>query len=135
MICIITVQTNSYQGLVITDGRDSFAVFTYQCGAMTWSGNATIGFNAGGSQYENHPLSGSSITRSIACMNYSSTVWINLLFKLTPNSKQHCYYCLYTIIQHLLNFHCSASIFTLHTSVSIHPKIEYRWEQLENHLF
>ena len=87
VMCTIAIQTNSYQGIVITDGTDSFAVFTYQCGAMTWSGNATIGFNAGGSQFENHPLSGSSIAQSIGCMNYNSTVWTNLLFKLTPNSN------------------------------------------------
>ena len=94
VICIllIAIQTNSHQGIVITDGTDSFAVFTYQCGAMTWSGNATIGFNAGGSQFENHPLSGSSMTQSIGCMNYNSTVWTNLLFKLTPNSKLHSYF-------------------------------------------
>lgn len=77
-------QTNSYQGIVITNGTDSFAIFTYQCGAMTWSGNATIGFNAGGSHFENHPLSGTSSAKSIACMNYD-TVWANLVFKLTPN--------------------------------------------------
>ena len=54
---------------------------------MTWSGNATIGFNAGGSHFENHPLSGTLNTKSIACMNYNSTVWTNIIFKLTPNGK------------------------------------------------
>ena len=52
-----------------------------------WSGNATIGFNAGGSQFENHPFSGTFNTKSIACINYNNTVWTNLIYKLTPNGK------------------------------------------------
>ena len=54
---------------------------------MTWSGNATIGFNAGGTQFENHPLSGTFSAMSIACLNSNNSVWTNLLFKLTPYGK------------------------------------------------
>lgn len=59
---------------------------------MTWSGNATIGFNAGGSHFENHLLSGTSSTKSIACKNQSNTMWTNLVFKLTPNGTSTLYY-------------------------------------------
>ena len=77
-------QTNSYQGIVITDGRESYALFTYQCGSMSWHGNATVGFNAGGTLYENHPLAGTSSANSVSCLSYSTAVWMNLVYKLTP---------------------------------------------------
>ena len=59
-------------------------MFSYQCGGMTWNGNATIGFNAGGTWFENHPLSRTSNANSVACLNNSRTVWTNLVYKLTP---------------------------------------------------
>ena len=80
-------QVNTYQAIVITNTTKSFAIFTYQCGAMSWHGNATIGFNAGGNFHENHPLSGSAGVSSIACENSSRTVWRNLIYELTPRGS------------------------------------------------
>jgi len=54
---------------------------------MAWHGNATIGFNAGGTLFENHPLSGMAYVNSIACTNQSRTVWTNLVYRLTPRGK------------------------------------------------
>jgi len=71
----------------VTDGDQSYVVFTYQCGAVTWPGNATIGFNAGGTLFQNHPLSGTTAASDIACLNYSTTVWTNLIYRLTPSGK------------------------------------------------
>jgi len=84
-ILFVHFQTNSYEGLVITNRTESYAVFTYLCGALSWHGNATIGFNAGGTLYKNYPGSGSSSVHSIACTNYSRSVWTNVVYKLTPN--------------------------------------------------
>ena len=69
---------------MITNGTDSYAVFTYLCGALTWHGNATIGFNAGGTWFENHPVSGTINANSIACTNNSKALWTNFVYKLTP---------------------------------------------------
>ena len=47
-------------------------MFTYTCGQLRSPGNyrfATIGFNAKGLYYDNHPLSGLSVVNSIACIN------------------------------------------------------------------
>ena len=77
-------QVNSYQAIVITNGTKSFAVFTYQCGAMAWHGSATIGFNSGGAYFENHPLSGTANVNSVACENSRLSVWTNLVYELTP---------------------------------------------------
>ena len=77
--------------MVITDGSESYALFTYQCGSMSWHGNATVGFNAGGTLFENHPLTGTSSANSVACLSYSTTVWMNLVYKLTPSGKLKLY--------------------------------------------
>lgn len=81
-------QVNSYQAIVITNGTESFAVFTYQCGAMAWHGSATIGFNSGGAFFENHPLSGTRNANSIACENSKLAVWTNVVYKLTPRGME-----------------------------------------------
>ena len=73
--------------MVVTDGTDSYALYIYQCGSMSWHGRATVGFNAGGSLFDNHPLSGNSSINSLACMNYTTTMWTSLIYKLTPLSK------------------------------------------------
>ena len=58
---------------------------------MSWHGNATVGFNAGGTLFENHPLTGTSSANLIACLSYSNTVWTNLVYKLTPSGKFKLY--------------------------------------------
>ena len=53
---------------------------------MGWSGNATIGFKAAGSYYENHMFSGNS-ARLIACLNSSSNYsWSNIIYQLSKLS-------------------------------------------------
>ena len=86
-IFLLYFQTNSYQGIVVTNGTESYAVFIYQCGAVSWHGNATVGFNAGGTWFENHPLSGTRRVASIACLNSTTSVWTNLVYRLTPSGK------------------------------------------------
>lgn len=88
---------------MITSGEESFAIFTYQCGAMAWHGNATIGFNAGGTWFENHPLSRTVNANSIACINDNYTVWTNLVYKLTPRGTTTS--CKKDIIQRLYYLH------------------------------
>ena len=78
------LQTDTFQGIVITDGSKSYAVFTYKCGLMQWSGNATIGFKADRTYFRNHPLSGSITSNSIACINYPPTEWTNVVYDLVP---------------------------------------------------
>ena len=79
------MQTNTFQGILVTDGLQSYAIFTYQCGSMQWSGDpATIGFIADGGFFQNHPLSGTLNSRDIACQNFPGTVWNNVVYRLVP---------------------------------------------------
>lgn len=66
------MQTNNYQGIVVTDGLSTHVIFTYICGEIQWSSLGTnraavVGYN-GVTSFYNHPLSGfSSIGESISC--------------------------------------------------------------------
>ena len=74
---------NTWQGLVITNGTNSYAVFIYRCGDITWASSPTIGFNAAGSSFANEPNTGSEI----ACLNSPHSQWYNLVYQISlPNS-------------------------------------------------
>ena len=82
------LQSNTFQGILITNGEVSYAVFTYKCGLMAWSGGASIGYSTDGSFYYNHDLSLTSNASMIACGN-TGEVWKNIVSKL---GKMHVYY-------------------------------------------
>ena len=78
------IQFNTYQAIAITDGSQSYAVYTYRCGHLQWSGGATIGYNGGpvGNFYANHPRSGSDAS-TIACLNAGITEWSNVVYNVS----------------------------------------------------
>jgi len=80
--CCFVVQTNTFQGILITDGSLSYTVFTYHCGSMMWSGSATIGFSADDGFFQSHPLSRTTTSNTIACLNSPDSVWNNLVYQL-----------------------------------------------------
>ena len=72
---------------MITDGTNSYAVFTYRCGDMNWAYSPTIGFNAAGSSFANHPNTGSSSAEEIACLNSPDSQWYNVVYQISlPNA-------------------------------------------------
>lgn len=87
-LVFILVQTNTFQGIVITNGQQSYALFTYQCGQLGWSGGATIGFTAAGNVYQNNRLSG-TYARNIACLNSPTTIWTNVIYQLSKYGYMH----------------------------------------------
>ena len=80
-LCINFMQTNTFQGLVITNGYQSFTVFTYRCGKMQWSGNAVIGFKANSELSAIHKLSGRN-AKLVACRNLPTNIWSNVVYQL-----------------------------------------------------
>ena len=78
-------QTNTFQGIVITDGNKTYAVYTYHCDDVQWSDGSVIGFNAGGSYYKNHPLSDSLAARDIDCVHSPGSEWNNVVYDVNPN--------------------------------------------------
>ena len=80
-------QNNTWQGLVITNGTESYAVFIYRCGDMTWGYSPTIGYSAAGSSFANHPNTGSTNAEEIACLNTPLSQWYNLVYQISlPNA-------------------------------------------------
>ena len=70
--------------MLITEGTKSYAVFTYECPEVQWGSYATIGFNAGGTHFENHEFSGSSDAPTIDCIAEPELV-SNLVYDLVPS--------------------------------------------------
>lgn len=65
---------------------ESYAIYTYNCDMMEWSGlyrHATVGFNAFGEHYFNHRLSGFSVVNTIACEGPADSEWNNVMYRLS----------------------------------------------------
>ena len=82
------MQSNTFEGIVITNGTKSYAVFTYQCPEVEWSDGAVIGFNAGFEYFGNHPLSGLVQSSVIDCV-HPNVEWNNVIFDLTPGDVRN----------------------------------------------
>ncbi len=81
------MQVNTFQAILITDGTASYTVFTYRCGSMGWSFNgATIGYNAAGDYFENHPNTGSFVSHEIACLNRPGSEWFNVVYNISVDT-------------------------------------------------
>lgn len=76
---------NTWQAILTTNGTTSYAIFTYQCGSLSWSRATTIGYNAAGRIFENHPSSGRN-ARDIACTNAPASNWTNILYDLSSSA-------------------------------------------------
>ena len=77
---------------MITDGTESYTVFIYMCDLIQWSGlwrYPTIGYNAEGFLFQNHPLSGHRNADEIDCTR-SDSLYTNVLYKISvdPNTAK-----------------------------------------------
>ena len=84
--------------MVITDGKDSYAIFTYTCDLIQWSGlwlHPTIGYNAAGVLFANHPLTARKEASQVDCNNNNSQN-VNIMYKISAepdtikNLQSHC---------------------------------------------
>ena len=85
---LFRLQTNTFQGILVTDYSRSFAVFTYNCGDLEFSNRATIGFSSGDGLFANHPATQRGSAQSIACLNQPVTPWVNVVYELTREGEQ-----------------------------------------------
>ena len=70
---------------MITDGKESYTVFIYMCDLLQWSGMwryPTIGYNAEGLLFANHPLTGHRDVNEIDCAKGDS-LYANVLYKIS----------------------------------------------------
>ena len=95
----LTPQENSFQVIFITDGTNSYSVFTYNCELMEWDKNVTIGVNAGDDFYDNYDPSSSDI----ACLNLPDSNWTNVVYLLSneppellpPSMPHYTVFCIF----------------------------------------
>ena len=73
-------QSNSYQGVIITDGPSSYALFIYECGLLQSGSIAGIGYYINGSVFEEHPISNSVLSSTISCFGTTGNVVVYPLF-------------------------------------------------------
>ena len=92
MCCIIQV-TNTYQAAVISDGLETYAVFTYNCDDLNWIGEednyAAVGFNVLSAattilrSFANYALSRTSEVGMVACNHTRfNRPWTNLIYRI-----------------------------------------------------
>ena len=82
------LQPNTFQVVVASQGSISYAIFTYKCDLLRWTNyNAGVGYSAGPNFFEEHTLSRNESVTDIDCLNYPSSVWYNLVYKLNGGDK------------------------------------------------
>lgn len=85
IIIVLFIQTNSFQVILTTDGSKSYVIFTYNCSSMNWAVTPTIGYNAGGTKWENHYLTGFNYAYLIGCVHDDTSSDINnIIYDLVP---------------------------------------------------
>ena len=89
------LQSNTFQLVVTTDGFDSYAIFSYQCGLLNWesTSGAVIGYSVNNKYYKNHRLSMSSNVSNIACQQSPDSIWNSVLYNI---GKSSVHYKMYT---------------------------------------
>ena len=100
---------------MITDGIDSYAIFTYMCDLIRWSGLwrfPTIGYNAGGFLFANHPLTARKEASQIDCIT-NNRQYVNVIYKISPDPdqvKQQQAQCLSWYFSDIKSYWSSANI-------------------------
>ena len=67
---------------MVTDFERSYAVFTYYCGDLDFSGDF-IGFFTGDGTSVVHEASLSGTAQSIACLNVPNSPWVNVVYGIS----------------------------------------------------
>jgi hypothetical protein len=81
-------KTNTFQAVLITNGTDTFVIYTYKCGDVTWDhlySTTTIGYNLNGI-FNNHISSGipGAIANVLGC--HGVCPFFNILYPFTMKS-------------------------------------------------
>ena len=86
-------QRNTFQAIIITDNRETYTVFSYNCDLLQWTGywrNTVVGYDLETAysflnfdRYVNHPLSSRRSVGAIACQNMADNIpWSNIVYKI-----------------------------------------------------
>ena len=88
---LLTLQSNTYQSVVITDGSSTYTVFTYLCDDLD---NTTLGGRIGyyndSCNFVEDPSSSAQMSFMVACENEEISLWNNIVYHLTPGWVLRC---------------------------------------------
>ena len=113
--------TNTFQGILITDGISSYAVFIYECGGMEW-GEGVIGWQqSSSSRFDWHFLSGMRNSTSIGCL-YSST-YSAVVYKVACKYSMY----MYTYIHVCTMYACTCTCTVSHCEYDFHAHCRLLW--------
>ena len=119
-----SIQSNTFQGILITDGSSSYAVFIYNCSNMEWGGSV-INWYQSETHYAVYYASGLSNSNRAVC-GYQTTIFTTLVYRI-DKSKFHQFLlsptlivCLYhsLCISLLCNLHLNSYSYSVHVSSS-----------------
>ena len=93
MLLFLNFQRNTFQAIIVTDGTETYAVFSYKCDLLQWTGywrHTAVGYSVQAAdtstdfdQFVNHPLSLRSFINDVACQNMENNIsWSNLVYKI-----------------------------------------------------
>ena len=71
----------------MTDSANSYAIFTYKCGDLRNSERVSIGFGTEDGLHAVHEATSRGNAEAIACLNYPSSPWTNVVYEVTNNGK------------------------------------------------
>ena len=72
--------TNTFQGILISDGSSSYAVFIYDCSNMEWGGGV-IGWQQSTTQYASYTESGLRSSNRAVC-GFQTSSYTTLVYKI-----------------------------------------------------
>ena len=77
---------------MVTDGTISYAIFTYNCNAMQWSGQqesqyAAVGINSDDLLYNHIASHSPNVHRDVSCSNLPREPWANEVFVIGRSSS------------------------------------------------
>ena len=78
---LLYTQSNTYQGVLITDGEVSYTIFIYRCGLLHSGAIGAIGYYINGTHFQEHSLSHSVLSTTVACLGNNSD-WSALMYPL-----------------------------------------------------
>ena len=74
--------------MLVTDSINSYAVFTYYCGDLSYSPSVSVGFGTEDGLYGVHEATFRGSADMMACLNEPSSPWMNIVYELTNNGKK-----------------------------------------------
>ena len=104
-ILSFVLQSNTYQGVLITDGEVSYTIFIYQCGLLENGAIGAVGYYINGTHFQEHSLSNTALSAMVACQNVNNSVWSTVMFRLNGTGCNDFMYLYFKHLFYIVHIH------------------------------